>query len=611
MNRKNLTAAVLAGLAGAAGIAGTAQAVNMNPDGLGQVLIYPYYTTNSGQQTILSVVNTTNNAKAVKVRFLEGFNSREVLDFNLYLSPWDVWAAALADIDFDDDADTAKTPGIRIPDDSCTVPYLYGDFDGQYPLLSLAYNDHFDPNTDKQVFWADGGPTSIARAAEGHFEMIEMGTIYPESDAGKDITHRWHDVCTSTPCEEDEDGKDITEKEWFPGDCDALVDRWTRNADYSPLGEWTKTPRSDINRNSGGLFGAASIVNGENGTMYSYNAQAIQGFDDSDGYLHREPGTIHPSLNDGNQHGAYVFFGVPQNEVQRVHYPRTVAAVSAVFMHENIMNEYALDEAIVAATEMVVTFPTKSFYVDELLVEGLPGTDSHFWTPTVGAPNCNNWFPGDENPAEDYNPGGSNYPDGDPNGNIQGWELCVFDITFFTGLAIRPFTELFQPDGKACELAGLTIWDRDERSFVGDVPDGERPPVVSPSIPGVCDPEIQICEGPVPFVFCYETNVIRFGDRVIFDTPQLGTEAAPASLLLTVTGDAVYENGWANMDFSIDPMHIDRAGLVGLPATGFAAYEFENDQFEADDVRAFYGGLFGHKGNVRRTRPPLRDTQGR
>ena len=83
MNRKNLTAAVLAGLAGVAGLAGTAQAVNLNPDGLGQVLIYPYYTANSGNATILSVVNTTDSAKAVKVRFLEGFNSREVLDFNL------------------------------------------------------------------------------------------------------------------------------------------------------------------------------------------------------------------------------------------------------------------------------------------------------------------------------------------------------------------------------------------------------------------------------------------------------------------------------------------------------------------------------------------------
>ena len=37
MNRKNLTAAVLAGLAGIAGIASTAQAVNINPEGLGPV----------------------------------------------------------------------------------------------------------------------------------------------------------------------------------------------------------------------------------------------------------------------------------------------------------------------------------------------------------------------------------------------------------------------------------------------------------------------------------------------------------------------------------------------------------------------------------------------
>jgi hypothetical protein len=41
MNRKNLTAAVLAGLAGAAGIASSAQAVNLNPEGWGQVLLYP------------------------------------------------------------------------------------------------------------------------------------------------------------------------------------------------------------------------------------------------------------------------------------------------------------------------------------------------------------------------------------------------------------------------------------------------------------------------------------------------------------------------------------------------------------------------------------------
>ncbi|MGA9335964.1 MAG: hypothetical protein WBV39_16915, partial [Rudaea sp.] len=59
MNRNSLTTAVIAGIAGVAGIASMANAVNLNPDGLGQVLLYPYYTVNSGQNTLLSVVNTT------------------------------------------------------------------------------------------------------------------------------------------------------------------------------------------------------------------------------------------------------------------------------------------------------------------------------------------------------------------------------------------------------------------------------------------------------------------------------------------------------------------------------------------------------------------------
>mgnify|MGYP006197685173 CR=1 FL=1 len=95
MKKSSLTTAVVAGLAGAAGLVNVSNAVNINPDGLGQVLIYPYYTVNEGNTTLLSVVNTTDSVKAVKVRFLEGLNSREVLDFNLYLSPFDVWAASV------------------------------------------------------------------------------------------------------------------------------------------------------------------------------------------------------------------------------------------------------------------------------------------------------------------------------------------------------------------------------------------------------------------------------------------------------------------------------------------------------------------------------------
>src|SRR5688572_6560925 len=99
MKKNSLTTALLAGLAGAAGLATTAHAVNLNPDGLGQALVYPYYTVNGGNQTVLTVVNTADNVKAVKVRFLESRNSREVIDFNLYLSAFDVWTGTVFTLD--------------------------------------------------------------------------------------------------------------------------------------------------------------------------------------------------------------------------------------------------------------------------------------------------------------------------------------------------------------------------------------------------------------------------------------------------------------------------------------------------------------------------------
>jgi hypothetical protein len=123
MKKSSLTTAVVAGIVGAAGLVSVSNAVNINPDGLGQALIYPYYTVNKGNNTLISVVNTTNQTKAVKVRFLEGRDSLEVLDFNLYMSPFDVWTAAVVS-DGPEGTSPAAAPAARMftSDTSCTVP---------------------------------------------------------------------------------------------------------------------------------------------------------------------------------------------------------------------------------------------------------------------------------------------------------------------------------------------------------------------------------------------------------------------------------------------------------------------------------------------------------
>lgn len=586
---------MLAALAGVAGIAATAQAVNVNPDGTGQVLIYPYYTTNDGNQTILSVVNTTDHAKAVKVRFLEGYNSREVLDFNLYLSHHDVWVAAIGDLGLPTTG--GPTPGIMIPDTSCTVPYLYGMRDegmeyGMQEFLPYAYTGDFE----------DGGPTDSARQTEGYFQIIEMGTLTNDSERApgtidKDDPGRMGSADAATHVIQD-DGSSM------PADCEQLVRNWT-DYDVSPAlrddpldGIWFDEAyasgdcsdpdepdtsdckaRTDTMRNSGGLFGSAAVVNSANGTMFSYNPKAIQGYDKSTFGVHYVPGTIHPSLNDGDQNGATIFFGTPTNEAKTLFYGRTVEAISAVFMHDYVMNEFTIESNLNAATEWVFTFPTKNWYVDPEIVGR-----TEIWVPNpedeIG---CNGWDPGEDFPPWD---GEGPKP---PN-----WEQCDYIKTVVVNDPIPPFTETF--DGEACEVVSYSNWDREESAEDPDTP-GQRPPIVSPAPPGGSRPDTE------DFVLCYEVNVLRFGDEEIF-----GTES---ELLATVEDTPA--NGWAKVGFSYVAdfkdefgkieRHQDSAGLVGLPVIGFAAEEYENGFVGDGTVLANYGGLFDHKASVRRIEP--------
>src|SRR4051812_2287428 len=117
---KALQGALAAALA--ASSCSTAHAVYQDPSGIGQALIYPYYSVQTAGgnsfNTYLSVTNTTTRAKALKVRFREGKNSRTALSFNLYLSPNDVWTAAMGP----GDATAASPATLYTADKSCTSP---------------------------------------------------------------------------------------------------------------------------------------------------------------------------------------------------------------------------------------------------------------------------------------------------------------------------------------------------------------------------------------------------------------------------------------------------------------------------------------------------------
>ena len=82
MKKQAMSLAVTAALLGGA-VSATGQSMFINEGGLGETLIYPFYSANGGNDTYVHIVNTTARTKAVKVRFIEGQNSDEVLDFNL------------------------------------------------------------------------------------------------------------------------------------------------------------------------------------------------------------------------------------------------------------------------------------------------------------------------------------------------------------------------------------------------------------------------------------------------------------------------------------------------------------------------------------------------
>lgn len=330
------------------GAAASAQAININQDGLGEVLLYSLYTAEEGNITNINITNTTDQVKAVKVRFVEGQNSQEVLDFNLYLSPYDQWSGAVTQTDAGAKLITA--------DKSCTAPAIPA---GGVEFRSFGYKD-------------DGGEQSAKRTRVGHLEVIEMGVIDP---------------AYTTP-----DGKslagfataDHTVPGSAPADCGAL------RAQFSGAGIWATGSlqtgflnAGDVKAGNfnGGLYGSADILNIEGSTQISYDALAIDNFMDDltagPQSTHQVTGSVDPSLNGGGNTFATFKNG------EEAEYVNSASAITALLMKESINNNYVLDAGRGSETNWVITFPTKRFHVDTFAV----GDEAPFvnrWNKTTG-----------------------------------------------------------------------------------------------------------------------------------------------------------------------------------------------------------------------------------
>ncbi len=499
--RRILAAAIAAAALGAA--ISPVDAVMLNPRGTGQVLIYPYYTVNH-QQTLVSVINTTEHGKALKIRFREGYDGRDVANFNVYLGPYDSWVGAV----YDTSSDGTGAAAIATNDNSCTVP--------AFPLAPVPGTLHALPfsnaNYSQGIYGApggsDSGPIGLARTREGFFEIIEMGEVIDQPNASPKTAEAIARTSQSAGCGQ-------------------VVNAWGGG------GYWTSNATTDLSPPGGGLYGSAGIVDVEQGTLYAYDATAIDGF--SDVAQHTAPGDSKPNLSTAvtdSAHDvarAYVPIGIKMIQADYPASTRGVDAVSAVIMSVELHNEFNSDPAVGAQSDFLVAFPTKHFYVDPAIV----GVSSSGYLP----------------PFEQVFGGGG--------GGASG---------------LQP-----QDPGKSCTHADAMFFDRHGVSALNS---------------GACWPEPPV---PLPNLVCFQTEALRVGAhseppvalRSTLSGELLQTDTCGGGPLLPVpfdTGNVSVRFGDIQYPSSPGPLMateqlrpaLNGAVFVGVPVLGFVAINYVN-----------------------------------
>ena len=140
--------------AAVATVASGAVAQLMSPNETGDLAIVPYYTVNDGKNTGIHIINTTDRTQVVKVRLRRGSDSKDALDFNLVMSPYDEWTANIG-------AGGSTGVVVNTNDNTCTVP--------AFPEGGAEMPDTY----------ADG-------ATEGYVEVIGMAQVASLAQGGYD-----------------------------------------------------------------------------------------------------------------------------------------------------------------------------------------------------------------------------------------------------------------------------------------------------------------------------------------------------------------------------------------------------------------------------------------
>lgn len=375
--KKSLSQAIAAAtLLGAAAAANAA--ININPGGEGQALLYPYYTVEnpanngSANYTALHITNTTDEFKAVKVRFRRFTDSADVLNFNLYLSPQDMWTGAVV-------ADDNGQPKLISADSSCISHFPNGlatDAPNGQPFLG-------------KVIGADQYDTSDM--TKGHIEVIEMaswssskydtfGNRIFEGTADRAKVIDGVSVAEAIEHIVDANGDRV------PGNCAAINESWKINGHWGklygmyaasasyPNGDLAGSPFTYMDlggQPTGGIYGNAYVINPDEAWSSSFAPVAIDelyvpaGNPGDDAVVvnnnHHAPKYELPSLHGGDnvplwEVGGQRLSGLIVNEN---HMMADRHDIRSLFYKDSVRADYTLNGPSQVSTELVLTYPMK------------------------------------------------------------------------------------------------------------------------------------------------------------------------------------------------------------------------------------------------------------
>lgn len=308
-----IAAAVAAATAGQVNVANAQPAVASN--GLGDLALVPYYTVNGDWITGIHIVNTSDNTQVVKFRFRRAADSMDALDFNIVMSPKDVYAGFISD-------DESGNISWSANDTTCTIP---ATTNGRLTMPNI---------------YREGAET-------GYVEIIAMGQ--PDSEAAAIAVAAKHAASTLTPLSCDavrsnffaaavDDGNQITTQSDVPFniDNDPATTSFTNN--YVDSGNVLKVSYFIRDNASGVEFGDNAVhienfIEGEaaiTNQEFGYFSGDLNGFD-------------FPDIDGGTPTGTRGRFALLRD--------------GGVLGVDQLINEWTANTANGAALDWVVTLP--------------------------------------------------------------------------------------------------------------------------------------------------------------------------------------------------------------------------------------------------------------